>query len=63
MEREVAFVVLKSTNQSVIHFLTVSKLAFRRRAAVTGLSTIIYKLVSSGRIYVFDNAIYIDEKT
>ena len=47
MRREVVFAGLKSTNQSAAHLLIVSKYVFRRRAPVTGLATIIYKLVSS----------------
>ena len=47
MRREVVFAELKSTIQSVVHLLIVSKSIFRRTAAVTVLSTMVDRLVSS----------------
>ena len=47
MRREVVFAGLKSINQSAAHLRKVSKEVVRERAAVTGMPTIIYQLISS----------------
>ena len=48
-KRDIVFLALKSTSQSRAQLDIISRSGFRRRAAVWGFSTMIYKLVSSAK--------------